>query len=123
MFIRTLDSDGVCNVCHVVDKRHRAINLLKENNYFEGVLSEIIEYKSPKGYNCIVGLSGGADSSYLTVKAKELGLNPLLVYIDNGWNTEVLVSNIQCLIKKLGFELYTIVIDWNEIKDLVRSFL
>ena len=48
MFIRTLDSDGVCNVCHVVDKRHRAINLLKENNYFEGVLSEIIEYKSPK---------------------------------------------------------------------------
>ena len=76
-----------------------------------------------KKYDCILGISGGVDSAYLALKAKEWGLNPLLVHIDNGWNSEIAVFNIQTLIKQLDLDLYTVVIDWEEIKDVVRSFL
>ena len=77
-----------------------------------------------KDFDCIIGISGGLDSSYLTYIAKEkLGLRPLLFHVDAGWNTDRAVGNIEKLVDGLGLDLYTEVIDWEEMKDLQVSFL
>jgi len=77
-----------------------------------------------KDFDCIIGLSGGLDSSYLTYIAKEkLGLRPLLFHVDAGWNTDQAVGNIEKLVNGLGLDLYTEVINWEEIKDLQVSLL
>jgi len=76
-----------------------------------------------KEFNCIIGMSGGIDSSYLTYIAKEqLGLRPLVFHVDAGWNSQVAVNNIEKLIDALGLELYTEVIDWEEMRDLQLAF-
>ncbi|GEM_PF-260527 len=118
-----LDKYGVCDVCAVVEEKNKKIQKQKEENYLDTLLKEIAATKKEKKYDCILGISGGVDSAYLALKAKEWGLNPLLVHIDNGWNSEIAVFNIQTLIKQLDLDLYTVVIDWEEIKDVVRSFL
>ncbi len=77
-----------------------------------------------RDFDCIIGLSGGLDSSYLTYIAKEkLGLRPLLFHVDAGWNTDQAVGNIEKMMDGLGLDLYTNVIDWEEIKDLQVAFL
>lgn len=77
-----------------------------------------------KDFDCIIGLSGGLDSSYTTYIAKEkLGLRPLLFHVDAGWNTDQAVGNIEKLVDGLGLDLYTEVIDWEEIKDLQVAML
>jgi tRNA(Ile)-lysidine synthase TilS/MesJ len=76
-----------------------------------------------KEYDCVVGVSGGCDSSYLLYKTKELGLRPLAVHFDNTWNSKIAVENIQRVLKKLDVELYTYVMDNGEFNDLARSFL
>jgi hypothetical protein len=76
-----------------------------------------------KPYDCIVGVSGGLDSAWVLVKAKELGLRPLAVHMDNGWNSNVAVSNIANLIDGLGVDLYTYVINWDEYRSLMEAFL
>ncbi|MFK3679841.1 N-acetyl sugar amidotransferase [Microbacterium sp. NPDC090218] len=75
-----------------------------------------------KQYDCIIGVSGGVDSTYLLMKAVDLGLRPLAVHFDSGWNSELAVSNIERLVTSLGVDLYTHVIDWREMKDLQLSF-
>jgi N-acetyl sugar amidotransferase len=85
---------------------------------------EIKEHGKGKAFDCIIGLSGGLDSSYLTYIAKEkLGLRPLLFHVDAGWNTDQAVGNIEKLVDGLGLDLYTEVIDWEEIKDLQVALL
>jgi len=74
-------------------------------------------------YDCIIGLSGGADSSYLALKAYEWGLTPLVVHVDAGWNSELAVRNIEALIRFTGWDLYTQVIDWPEMLDLQTAYL
>lgn len=118
-----IDKYGICNVCKIVERKINDINIQRDKNFLPTLLHQIKKQKETKKYDCILGISGGIDSAYLALKAKEWGLNPLLVHVDNGWNSETAVYNIQILIKNLGFELYTVVIDWNEIKDLVRAFL
>jgi N-acetyl sugar amidotransferase len=77
-----------------------------------------------KPFDCIIGMSGGLDSSYALYVAKEvLGLRPLVYHVDAGWNTDQAVSNIEKVIEGLGLDLYTDVINWEEVKDLQRSFL
>jgi hypothetical protein len=75
-----------------------------------------------KPYDCIVGVSGGVDSSWVLVNAVKLGLRPLAVHMDNGWNSNLAVSNIANLIEELGVDLYTYVIEWHEYKDLMEAF-
>jgi len=76
-----------------------------------------------KDFDCIIGLSGGPDSSYAAYVAKEImGLRPLLLHVDGGWNTDKAVGNIEKLVKGLGLDLYTEVINWEEMKDLQRAF-
>lgn len=74
-----------------------------------------------KPYDCLVGISGGVDSSYVIWRAKKLGLRPLALHVDNGWNSELAVHNIEQLMTKLGVDLTTYVIDWEEIRDLQRA--
>jgi N-acetyl sugar amidotransferase len=76
-----------------------------------------------KDFDCIMGMSGGIDSSYLTYVAKEkLGLRPLVFHVDGGWNSQIAVNNIEVLVEKLGLDLYTEVIDWEEMRDLQLAF-
>lgn len=76
-----------------------------------------------KDFDCIMGMSGGIDSSYLTYVAKEkLGLRPLVFHVDGGWNSQIAVNNIEVLVEKLGLDLYTEVIDWQEMRDLQLAF-
>ncbi|NQU87028.1 MAG: N-acetyl sugar amidotransferase, partial [Mariniphaga sp.] len=73
-------------------------------------------------YDCILGLSGGVDSAYLALKIKEHGLRPLVVHVDAGWNSEIAVSNIERIVKYCNYDLYTYVIDWEEMSDLQRAY-
>ena len=76
-----------------------------------------------KDFDCIIGMSGGIDSSYLTYIAKEkMGLRPLVFHVDAGWNTQIAVNNIERLIDGLGLDLFTEVIDWQEMRDLQLAF-
>jgi N-acetyl sugar amidotransferase len=76
-----------------------------------------------KKYDCILGLSGGVDSSYLALRAYDWGLKPLVIHVDAGWNSEVAVRNIQAILDYTGWNLHTEVIDWNEIRSLQVAFL
>ena len=113
------DMSGRCNFCRAAESRLR-----NEKNPLN--LSRVIydlKSKSKGKYDCIIGLSGGLDSSYLAyLLRKEFGLNPLAIHLDNGWNSETAVSNIRKIVKVLEIDLVTHVIDWEEFRDLQRAF-
>ena len=86
-------------------------------------VEQIKQHGKGKEFDCIIGVSGGADSSYLVYLAKEqLGLRPLVFHVDGGWNSQIAVNNIEKLIDGLALELYTEVINWNEMRDLQLAF-
>ncbi len=119
-----IDSEGICNHCHNFDK---AFGLLPKGEdkrkFFENAITEIKAYGKNKKYDCLIGISGGVDSTYLTYLAKKNGLRALLVHCDNGWNSEVSVQNIEKLCNVTGYDLYTLVLDWEEFRDIQLSFL
>ncbi len=122
----TFDKEGVCSFCHEYDALAiktvlRPLEVRKKE--LEKSVSEIKKTGKGKKYDCIIGLSGGVDSSYITLWAKETGLRPLVVHFDNGWNTELASKNIENAIKILGFDLYTYVINWDQFKDLQLAYL
>lgn len=122
----TFDENGICNYYYEYKKTINDLRLT-DSEYREKKLQETIQLiKANKGknkYDSILGLSGGVDSSYLCILAKEYGLNPLVVHFDNGWNSELAQQNIEQLIKITGFDLYTYVVDWEEFKELQLSYL
>jgi hypothetical protein len=87
------------------------------------VVESIKRRGAGKQYDCIVGLSGGVDSSYLLLKAHSLGLRALAVHIDNGWNSNLAVSNIQKIIEHTSTDLYTEILDLNVFNNLQKAFL
>jgi N-acetyl sugar amidotransferase len=93
------------------------------NQKLEKIIKEIKLAGAGKEYDCIIGVSGGVDSTYVAYLVKEMGLKPLAVHFDNGWNSELAVSNIEKVLKLLDIDLYTYVVDWEEYKDLQLSFL
>jgi N-acetyl sugar amidotransferase len=120
------DKDGVCNHCKRAEKliiENTIVDKVKKNEKLKELLSNIKQAGNGKKYDCIIGVSGGVDSTYVAYLVKELGLNPLAVHLDNGWNSELAVSNIEKTLKTLNIDLYTYVIDWHEFKDLQMSFL
>lgn len=119
------DENGVCNHCHEFDANvdYRVLRGEKGKQALEAIVEKIKAKGKGKEYDCIVGVSGGVDSTFVAYKCKQLGLRPLAVHLDNGWNSELAVSNIERTIKKLDFDLYTYVLDWREFKDLQLSFL
>lgn len=120
------DEHGWCDYCnnfestirstwHTDQRGADALKLLSDKIRQEGM---------GKDFDCIIGLSGGLDSSYATYVAKEkMGLRPLLFHVDAGWNTDQAVGNIEKLVDGLGLDLYTEVINWEEMKDLQLAFL
>ncbi len=118
------DENGYCNYC---SEFLELIKIPKEKFLpFEGNLEKLVEAVKLTGrgkeYDCIVGVSGGVDSSYTLVKVRELGLRPLAVHMNNGWNSEEAENNIRNLVENLGVDLYTYVIDWEEYKQLQEAF-
>lgn len=88
----------------------------------EALVEKIKRAGRGKPYDCVIGISGGVDSSYLVLQAVKLGLRPLTVHFDSGWNSELAVSNIENIVNRLGLDLATDVVDWREMKDLQLSF-
>ena len=82
----------------------------RNTNEIESLISRIKKHKGQ--YNCLIGLSGGIDSSYVALLAKKWGLNPLCLHFDNGWNSDISVKNIRNIIKHTGFDYETVVIYW-----------
>ncbi|MGB0383229.1 MAG: N-acetyl sugar amidotransferase [Ardenticatenaceae bacterium] len=119
------DKDGLCNHCRAYEKRAQQTILpeVEREKALEQLVAEIKSKGKGKEYDCIVGVSGGVDSSYTAYVIKKLGLRPLAVHLDNGWNSELAVSNIEKQLKILGIDLYTFVLDWQEFKDLQTAFL
>lgn len=118
------DEHGVCSHCRMYEAY--VANLGTEDQCktrLEALVTHLRKAGKGKDYDCIMGLSGGVDSSYLAWFAvKRLGLRPLVVHVDTGWNSELAVSNIQNIVQRLGLDLHTLVIDWNEIKDLQQAY-
>lgn len=119
------DNNGVCNHCHLYDKEaaERLLPLPEREKYLEKLIEEIKLAGKNKAYDCIVGVSGGVDSTYVAYLVKQYGLRPLAVHCDNGWNSELAVSNISNILKKLNIDLYTKVINWEEFKNLQLAYL
>ncbi len=121
----TFTNDGICNHCSNFNENILPIwkpNTLNSNKLNQ-IINEIKSKSKHKKYDCILGLSGGVDSSYLADLASNLGLRILAVHVDAGWNSEIAVSNIEKICKKLNIELHTIVVDWESMKELQRSYL
>ena len=119
------DALGQCNYC--TDMFHKLANFQPSDPgalkvKFDNLLSQVKKSGKGKRYDCIVGVSGGADSAYVLYLAKLNGLRPLAVHMDNGWNSELAVNNIENLVRKLGVDLYTHVINWQEYRALQQAF-
>jgi N-acetyl sugar amidotransferase len=118
------DEKGICNYYYEYLDALASIPVPGERKDALNALVEKIKAKGKnKPYDCLIGLSGGVDSTYLAYLTKELGLRPLAVHLDNGWDSELAVQNIENIVNKLGIELYTHVIDWEEFRDLQMSFI
>lgn len=117
------DDNGVCNYCLDFEAKKPKFTFTdkEEQKNLEKLAAQIKKDKKGK-YDCIIGLSGGVDSSYVCYLAWKLGLSPLCVHFDNGWNSEVAVNNIKKILNRTGFDYETHVINWPEFKDLQRSF-
>ena len=121
----TFDTAGICNHCHEFDG-------LLGTQWFPGddgkvkldaILADVRAQGAGQEYDSILGLSGGADSTYLAIKMKDWGLRPLVVHVDAGWNSELAVANIERVVKYCNYDLHTHVVDWEEIRDLHLAYL
>lgn len=117
------NQEGICNYCEVHDNLVKAFpNDRKGKEILEKTFEDIKVQGKGKRYDCIVGVSGGTDSSYLIHLAKSYGLNPLAVYIDNGWNSKVSIENINKMVKALQIDIKTYVVDPDEINSIFKAF-
>ncbi len=118
------DEKKVCKYCHIHDEMEKAHPMgIEGDARLKAMVEKIRKEGKNKKYDCIVGVSGGRDSTYTLFTAKKLGLRPLAVHFDSGWNSDISVQNIKKACEKLDVELFTIVADWEEFKDLQMSFL
>lgn len=119
----TFDDAGVCNYWHEFEAFKKTLPDREERDRRLAAAVETIKRAGEgKRYDSVIGLSGGVDSSYLAHLARKLGLRPLAVHFDNGWNSELAVGNIERLVTKLGYDLETFVMDWDEFRDLQRAY-
>ena len=123
----SFNENGICSHCNYFDN-----SVIPAWSYYENrneanlysLLDEIRERKNKSSkYDCIVGISGGVDSSYVVYKLKEWELKPLIVHVDAGWNSELAVDNIYKVVEYSGFDLETLVVDWSHFKKVQLAFL
>ena len=119
------DEKGVCNHCHQFDNvtSKRWYPNAEGKQKLDEIFSVIRQEGRGKEYDCIIGLSGGVDSSYLALMMKDYGLRPLVVHVDGGWNSELAVHNIEKILKYCNYELFTHVMDWEDMRDLQLAYL
>ena len=121
----TFDTNGVCNYYYEYQKA--AAEGLPHGEEAEKKLAQLVDKIKKEGkdkrYDCLIGLSGGVDSTYVAYLVKQLGLRPLAVHLDNGWDSELAVKNVENIITKLGFDLFTLVVNWEEFKDIQLAYL
>ena len=120
------DSRGVCDHCNDFESsvKHKWLPNEEGRLKLQKTVAKIKQDGEGRDFDCILGMSGGVDSSFmLHLAVKELGLRPLVFHVDVGWNSEQAVSNIQKMIEQLDLDLYTEVINWEEMKDLQLAFL
>jgi len=121
----SFNENGICNFLTEFLSRSSDIIFEKFSNK-EYKLNQLVQKVKDSGkgkdYDCIVGVSGGVDSSWTLVEVKRLGLRPLAVHMDNGWNSELAQNNISNLVRSLDVDLYTHVINWEEYRDLMQAF-
>lgn len=115
------DEYNFCNYCRDFLNKYKVDDLKKKTN-LDQLINKIKKDGKNKKYDCIVGVSGGVDSSFVLYKVVELGLRPLAVHLDNGWNSELAQNNISNLVKKLNIDLYTKIVDWDEYRNLQEAF-
>jgi N-acetyl sugar amidotransferase len=121
----SFDDEGVCNLAR--DGQWRLANEVfhgeKGTQRLKGWADAMKAAGKGRDYDCIIGVSGGVDSSIVAVRVVELGLRPLALHLDNGWNIDLAVTNIERLVKCLNIDLITHVVDWREIRDLQRAYI
>lgn len=121
----SFDENGICDHCN----QFRSITLplwksCQKKESLEKLISKIKNSSKKSNYNCILGLSGGVDSSYmLHLAVKEFGLKPLVFHVDGGWNSNISTTNIEKLVNKLGLDLFTDVINWEEMRKFQLAYL
>lgn len=121
----TFDERGVCDHCNSFERD--VLPLLNEAQHRRAALVGVMETVRNRGmraqFDCILGLSGGLDSSYmLHILVTEFSLRPLVFHVDSGWNTDQAVHNINALVKNLGLELHTYVVEWEDMRDFQLAF-
>lgn len=121
----TFYADGTCNHCtdYLETIKPLFSDPKKNEERIRNLLDQIKAKGRGKDYDSVIGISGGVDSCYIAYYAKINGLNPLLVHLDNGWNTELAVQNIHMVSSKLGLDLETVVLDWTEFREIQLAFL
>ncbi|MCF8428670.1 MAG: N-acetyl sugar amidotransferase [Bacteroidia bacterium] len=121
------DENGVCNNCksyaNFVKNNILGLTIEQRTKKLDDLVKRIKKAGAGKEYDCILGVSGGVDSAFLALRAKQLGLRPLVVHFDNGWNSALAVKNIENTVSKLNYDLYTYVINWEEFKNLQLSYI
>lgn len=121
----TFDAQGICNYCTAFLRDASDVvfeDPIAKERKLQALVERVKRDGRGKPYDCIVGVSGGVDSSWSLVKAVELGLRPLAVHMDNGWNSELAQNNIANLVRTLGVDLHTHVINWHEYRKLMQAF-
>lgn len=119
------DNNGVCNHCKDYEIIIAKPKYNQQNS--EELLSEMLQKIKQKGgskkYNCIIGISGGVDSCYAAYLCHKWGLKPLLIHMDNGWNSEIAVQNVKKIVDKLNLDYVSYVLDWKEFREIQLAFL
>jgi len=122
----TFDAEGMCSFCHYFDTSAKPILDRARSGEGRKLLDQIVAAIKQSGrgkpYDSVLGISGGTDSSYLAYLATELGLRPLVVHADTGWNTPESEENVRSLVKRLRFDLEIVQVDWEEMRDLQLAF-
>lgn len=121
----SFNNQGICNHCQKFDTYIDTEWFPNKtgNKKLESIIKDIKINGKGNKYDCIIGLSGGIDSSYLAIKIKEFGLKPLVVHVDAGWNSELAVNNIEKIIKYCNYDLHTHVVNWKDMRSLHLSYL
>src|SRR3972149_2715730 len=119
------DEQGVCNHCHDHDRmiRQKVLQGEAAKRHLAKLVDRMKKAGRGRPYDCLIGVSGGVDSTYVAFVVRERGLRPLAVHMDNGWDSELAVKNIEETLTRLGIDLHTEVLDWEEFRDLQVAFL
>ncbi|MCX6165978.1 MAG: N-acetyl sugar amidotransferase [Ignavibacteriae bacterium] len=119
----SFDLEGICNYCRNIELMEKEYpNDERGLEILNKIIEKIKKDGKNKKYDCMIGVSGGCDSSYMVYKMKELGLRPLAVHFDNTWNSTIATENIKNVLKNLNVDLFTIVVDNKEYDDIYMSF-